>query len=56
MPEALVGVTVRQPCCLLRESRSVIPVPTTVESARRKMTTIVAPEGRAEMCPPVRMV
>ena len=59
MPEALVGVTVRQPCCPVRGSRSVIPVPmvsTAVASARQQMTTIVAPEGRAAMCPPVRMV
>jgi len=51
MPEALVGVTVRQPCCLVRESRSVILV-----LAMQKMATIVALVRREAMCPPVRMV
>ena len=51
MPEALVGVTVRQPCCLARESRSVILV-----LAMQKMATIVALVRREAMCPPVRMV
>jgi hypothetical protein len=51
MPEALVGVTVRQPCCLSRESRSVILV-----LVMQVMATIVALVRREAMCPPVRMV
>ncbi|QBJ91043.1 hypothetical protein D0Z67_12515 [Streptomyces seoulensis] len=67
MPEALVGVTVRQPCCLVRESRSVT-LALAVVLAMQKMATIVAlvvrfvavraaaAGRRAVMCPPVRMV
>ncbi|QEU66597.1 hypothetical protein CP966_15950 [Streptomyces galilaeus] len=66
MPEALVGVTVCQPSCLVRESRSVTP-PLAVVLVMRKMATIVALvvmvlawlawlTWRAAMCPPVRMV
>ena len=51
MPEALVEVTVRQPCCASRESRSVTPV------------DVFGPEKclhrgprEANKCPPVRMV
>lgn len=55
MPEALVGVTVRQPCCATRDSRSVIPAPAVV-LAMQKMATIVAYVRREPKCPPVRMV
>ncbi|GAA3499842.1 hypothetical protein GCM10019016_069470 [Streptomyces prasinosporus] len=55
MPEALVGVTVRQPCCPPGDSRSVIPVPAIV-LAMQKMATIVALVRRESKCPPVRMV
>ncbi len=67
MPEALVGVTVRQPCCLVRESRSVT-LALAVVLAMQKMATIVAlavlvaaapaaaTARRGFMCPPVRMV
>ena len=66
MPEALVGVTVRQPSCLVRESRSVT-LALAVVLAMQKMATIVAPvvmvstrlawlAWRTAMCPPVRMV
>ena len=67
MPEALVEVTVRQPCCRARDSRSVTPAlgsASAVVLAMQKMATIVAPAAvplarlaRHEvMCPPVRMV
>ncbi|MFV0135258.1 hypothetical protein ACLGIH_18895 [Streptomyces sp. HMX87] len=55
MPEALVGVTVRQPCCPTRDSRSVIPTPAVV-LAMQKMATIVALMRCEPLCPPVRMV
>ncbi len=55
MPEALVGVTVRQPCCPTRDSHSVILVPAVV-LAMQKMATIVALVRREPKCPPVRMV
>lgn len=67
MPEALVGVTVRQPCCVARESRSVTPA-LAVVLAMQRMATIVAlvvtvaaadavAVGRhGAMDPPVRMV
>lgn len=55
MPEALVGVTVRQPCCPTRDSRSVIPDPAVV-LAMQRMATIVALVRREPKCPPVRMV
>jgi hypothetical protein len=60
MPEALVEVTVRQPSCSARVSRSVIQAPAIV-LAMQKMATIVALvvvvlAWRAAMCPPVRMV
>ena len=55
MPEALVEVTVRQPCCLVRDSRSVIPA-VAVVLAMQKMATIVALVRREAMCLPVRMV
>jgi hypothetical protein len=67
MPEALVGVTVRQPCCLVRESQSVT-LALAVVLAMQKMATIVALvvllvvdrvaafRWRGVMCPPVRMV
>ncbi|MGY3202393.1 hypothetical protein ACVW19_002908 [Streptomyces sp. TE5632] len=55
MPEALVGVTVRQPCCPVRDSRSVTPVPAVV-LAMQRMATIVALVRRESKCPPVRMV
>ena len=55
MPEALVGVTVRQPCCLIRDSRSVTPA-LAIVLAMQKMATIVALVRREAMCPPVRMV
>ncbi len=44
MPEALVGVTVRQPCCLARESQTVTPA-LAVVLAMQKMATIVALVG-----------
>lgn len=55
MPEALVDVTVRQPCCPTRDSRSVTPVPAVV-LAMQRMATIVALVRRESKCPPVRMV
>ncbi|AVV42062.1 hypothetical protein C6376_12115 [Streptomyces sp. P3] len=66
MPEALVEVTVRQPSCLVRDSRSVT-LPLAVVLVMQKMATIVAPvvmaharlawlAWRTAMCPPVRMV
>jgi hypothetical protein len=55
MPEALVGVTVRQPCCLVRDSRSVTPA-LVIVLVMQKMATIVALVRREAMCPPVRMV
>ena len=55
MPEALVGVTERQSCCLARDSRSVTLAPIVV-LAMQKMATIVALVRREAMCPPVRMV
>lgn len=55
MPEALVGVTERQPCCLTRDSRSVTPV-LAVVLAMQEMATIVALVRREAKCPPVRMV
>ena len=55
MPEALVGVTVRQPCCLVRDSRSVTPA-LAIVLAMQKMATIVALVRREAMGPPVRMV
>jgi hypothetical protein len=66
MPEALVEVTVRQPSCPVRDSRSVT-LPLTVVLVMQKMATIVALvvmvlawlawlTWRAAMCPPVRMV
>jgi hypothetical protein len=67
MPEALVGVTVRQPCCLARGSRSVTLV-LAVVLAMQEMATIVALvvlvvaapvvalARSGFMCPPVRMV
>ncbi|GAA2482328.1 hypothetical protein GCM10010276_19420 [Streptomyces longisporus] len=63
MPEALVGVTVRQPCCLLRDSRSVtlaLGSALAIVLVMQKMATIVALVAarawREVMCPPVRMV
>jgi hypothetical protein len=55
MPEALVGVTVRQPCCRVRVSRSVT-LTLAIVLAMQKMATIVALVWRGAMCPPVRMV
>lgn len=55
MPEALVGVTVRQPCCPVRDSRSVTPA-LVIVLVMQKMATIVALVRREAMCPPVRMV
>ena len=63
MPEALVGVTVRQPCCLLRDSQSVtlaLGSALAIVLVMQKMATIVALVAvrawREVMCPPVRMV
>ena len=55
MPEALVGVTVRQPCCRLRDSRSVT-LALAIVLAMKRMARIVALVRRGAMCPPVRMV
>jgi hypothetical protein len=55
MPEALVGVTERQPCCLTRDSRSVTLV-LAVVLVMQEMATIVALVRREAKCPPVRMV
>ena len=55
MPEALVGVTVRQPCCQPRDSRSVT-LALAIVLAMKKMARIVALVRRGAKCPPVRMV
>lgn len=55
MPEALVGVTVRQPCCQSRDSRSVT-LALAIVLAMKKMARIVALVRRGVKCPPVRMV
>ncbi|MFC5957820.1 hypothetical protein ACFP51_26135 [Streptomyces pratens] len=55
MPEALVDVTVRQPCWPIRDSRSVTLVQAVVQATQR-MATIVALVRRESKCPPVRMV
>ena len=55
MPEALVGVTVRQPCCQLRDSRSVT-LALAIVLAMKRMARIVALVRRGVKCAPVRMV
>lgn len=55
MPEALVGVTVRQPCCQLRDSRSVTLAPA-IDLTMKPMTRIVALVRRGALRPPIRMV
>lgn len=55
MPEALVAVTVRQPCCLARESQSVT-LALAVVLAMQRMAVLAAPAQCGVAGPPVRMV
>ncbi len=55
MPEALVAVTVRQPCCLARESQSVT-LALAVVLAMQRMAVLADPARCGVAGPPVRMV